>query len=366
MARWEQPGQLQSSLAGPRPTPFADSFLSARGGGPGTNPFRGVQQQLDFLSFNSPLADMNRARPLASPTPVTTTGQNNYASGPLAWDRATWEAPKAVAGAKGAFPFADTVLKYTPDDLKNDAEFAKIVATGALAESGWDPRKVQQGGGGRGLFQFDVNGGMGTGLSEAQLFDPDYQASKIVPLYADAYRKTAHLKGAQRAAATAVMAERPDDRQGQATRNYIAAYNSIAATAPAGTMTQDPNKAIAWGAGEVGKRYAGPVIGEADSMRWGNPGYDCSSFVSSAFKQVGVTLTPFTDTMIRQTQAVGPEGPQPGDLVFFSGYEDGQKAQYKHVAIYLGNNQVMDASYKRGVSTHSIDDLPGQRTFRRV
>lgn len=129
--------------------------------------------------------------------------------------------------------------------------------------------------------------------------------------------------------------------------------------------TQDPNKAIEWGLSQKGKRYAGPVIGESDAARWGNPGWDCSSFVSAAYKQLGTNLIPFTDAMFEQTQAVGKDGPQQGDLVFTSGYEDGQKAKYKHVGIYMDGGQVLDASYGRGVSMHSLSDLPGQVTFRR-
>src|SRR5689334_4119119 len=47
----------------------------------------------------------------------------------------------------------------------------------------------------------------------------------------------------------------------------------------------DAGLALGW------RRYAGPVINEADDKRWGNPGFDCSSFVASMYGRVlGIAL----------------------------------------------------------------------------
>lgn len=134
--------------------------------------------------------------------------------------------PKSSGGLS---PF-DDIFKKHAGDLANDPTFLRIVTAGAKAESNLDPSSVQKGGGGRGLFQFDVNGGMGQGLSQAQLNDPEFQASRIIPLYAAAYRNApANLKGADLAAWVAVQAERPDDRGGVASTRYRDAYNSLGA-----------------------------------------------------------------------------------------------------------------------------------------
>jgi hypothetical protein len=142
----------------------------------------------------------------------------------------------AVSGV-GSVPgwLSDLISSNAPPELANDPDFIRTVAAGAKAESGWDPNAVQKGGGGRGLFQFDL-GGMGKpyagneqvllGESGAQL-----QASQIVPLYAKAYASApAGLSGADKASWVAAQAERPagyTDPASAARRNYASAYGEI-------------------------------------------------------------------------------------------------------------------------------------------
>lgn len=140
------------------------------------------------------------------------------------------------------------IAQNAPPELAADPDFIRTVAAGAKAESGWDPNAVQKGGGGRGLFQFDL-GGMGApyaknesvllGESGAQL-----QASQIVPLYAKAYASApAGLSGAEKASWVAAQAERPyqyDNPQSTARRNYASAYGEIGGAGPAeGASTQE-------------------------------------------------------------------------------------------------------------------------------
>ena len=139
--------------------------------------------------------------------------------------------------AVGSVPgwLADLISSNAPPDLASDPDFIRTVAAGAKAESGWNVNSVQKGGGGRGLFQFDL-GGMGApyanneqvllGDSGAQL-----QASQIVPLYAKAYRSApGELSGAEKASWVAAQAERPagyDTPGSSARRNYASAYGDI-------------------------------------------------------------------------------------------------------------------------------------------
>lgn len=122
---------------------------------------------------------------------------------------------------------------------------------------------------------------------------------------------------------------------------------------PPKNATQDPAKAVfaavkGLAEKELGKRYAGPVINEPDEMRWGSPGWDCSSFVSGVYKQLGVTLTPYTDAAgsDAQTRLLKQEEARPGDIFFYRGAgTGGNPAQkYYHMGIYLGNGQGIDAS----------------------
>ena len=130
------------------------------------------------------------------------------------------------------------------------------MAAGARAESSDNPQAYQLGYdpddprthtkyGGRGLWQFDINpGAMGHGVPEEQLFDPAYQASRIVPEYAKEYAKVTRdidrgvrrpLSDAELAAEVYGASERPGGTYGgrwQSTKtpaygNYVRAYNEL-------------------------------------------------------------------------------------------------------------------------------------------
>jgi cell wall-associated NlpC family hydrolase len=86
--------------------------------------------------------------------------------------------------------------------------------------------------------------------------------------------------------------------------------------------------------------------------RWGGKtpsGFDCSGFVYYSFKKYGTTLPHSAAAMYQKGKKVSKSNLKPGDLVFFSTYKKGAS----HVAIYLGNNQVIH-SVSRGVK---IDNL---------
>lgn len=187
----------------------------------------------------------------------------------------------------GAFPHADMIKGYIPEDLRNDPELMKIIAAGSHAESGWDVNRIQHGGGGRGLFQFDVNGGMGTGLRNDQLLGEAgarYQASKIVPMYADWYRKRGQSglsDPAQVASWVAAQAERPFDyqnAQSQARQNYVASYNKVGQTpqqpAPAGSgAPYQVNRTSQFGLGlskQEADAFCGPAAALALTKFYGN------------------------------------------------------------------------------------------------
>jgi cell wall-associated NlpC family hydrolase len=159
----------------------------------------------------------------------------------------------------------------------------------------------------------------------------------------------------------ALPAAAPADQADRRAASATAAGDAGAAATPPPTASQDPNKALAYAKTQIGKRYAGPVIGEPDSMRWGNPGWDCSSFVSSVFAQVGVKLTPYTDAIARETPLVGHDlsVAQPGDIILYKYNDPSQpKATYPHVAIYLGDGQIIDAEYSGGGSAGGVQIRP--------
>ncbi|MBB6284901.1 C40 family peptidase [Geobacillus subterraneus] len=80
-------------------------------------------------------------------------------------------------------------------------------------------------------------------------------------------------------------------------------------------------------------------------------GFDCSGFVYYAHKKVGVTLPRSSKEMYKKGTYVHKSKLKPGDLVFFDTSK--RTKGVSHVAIYIGNNQVIHA-VSRGVK---IDNL---------
>src|SRR6202011_901255 len=81
--------------------------------------------------------------------------------------------------------------------------------------------------------------------------------------------------------------------------------------------------------------------------QWGGTGpdsWDCSGLMMVAWAQVGVTLPRTAAQQYQYTQAaaVPLAAIQPGDLVFWGG---SSATSIDHVAIYVGNGQVLDAPH---------------------
>lgn len=213
------------------PTPVAASPAPAPT--PDDSTFAGGNQA------SAPAPPLSPTRPVTAPlvAPVAPPAAPVTPTSPVTAPLVAPASTTAGSGKPSAIPdwLRTLIVNNAPDNLKNNEEFIATVAAGAKAESGWNPNSVQAGGGGRGLFQFDL-GGMGAGLSDQQLFDPQFQAARIIPLYAAAYAKApANLSGADKASWVAAQAERPldyEDPNSTARRNYAAEYSTITGGAP--------------------------------------------------------------------------------------------------------------------------------------
>lgn len=78
-----------------------------------------------------------------------------------------------------------------------------------------------------------------------------------------------------------------------------------------------------------------------------NKMFDCSSFVQKVFMESGITLP---RTSIQQSQIgtlVNVNTPRPGDLLFF---DINQTGQISHVAIYIDDNTLLQATTSLGVN----------------
>ena len=100
----------------------------------------------------------------------------------------------------------------------------------------------------------------------------------------------------------------------------------------------------AWGGGD----YSGPSQGIRDggtADRYGDYnkiGFDCSGLALYAWAQVGVYLPHYSGYQYSGQPKVSRDNLQPGDLVFFA-YNTSDPSTIHHVAIWIGNNQIIEA-----------------------
>lgn len=88
---------------------------------------------------------------------------------------------------------------------------------------------------------------------------------------------------------------------------------------------------------------------------WGgttaSPGFDCSGYTQSVFRQFGVKLSRTSEQQYLNGVSVSQSDLRPGDLVFFHTYSSGAS----HVGIYVGKNTMINSS-SGGVSYDDMTD----------
>ena len=98
-----------------------------------------------------------------------------------------------------------------------------------------------------------------------------------------------------------------------------------------------------WGGGKPN----GPSLGVdsgADTV-----GYDCSGFTQFAFAGVGVLIPKFSGDQYNTGRKIPPSQAKRGDLIFYG------PGGTQHVAIYLGNGQVLESASSYGqVGVHPL------------
>ncbi len=81
---------------------------------------------------------------------------------------------------------------------------------------------------------------------------------------------------------------------------------------------------------------------------WGgaspSQGFDCSGLIQYVYRQAGVNLPRTADLQFMTGRTVTPANLQPGDLVYFTTYEQGAS----HVGIYTGGGRFIHTSFAQG------------------
>ncbi|MCE3553532.1 C40 family peptidase [Pseudonocardia sp. RS11V-5] len=138
-----------------------------------------------------------------------------------------------------------------------------------------------------------------------------------------------------------------------ATAPVEAAVHTVAFTAPAqavGAATAGLSpaatraSALSTALAQIGKPYSYGAAGPS--------AFDCSGLTSFAFKNAGVSIPRTSSAQSTVGTPVSKANLQPGDLVFF--YQP-----VSHVAMYIGNGQVVHASTSgQPVKISPLDSMP--------
>lgn len=104
---------------------------------------------------------------------------------------------------------------------------------------------------------------------------------------------------------------------------------------PAVPPSDVAGRAVNYALGEIGKPYV-----------WGAEGphsYDCSGLMMRAYEAAGVTLPRTSRQQYWAGTQLAVREAQPGDLLFW-GYDTSDPDSIHHVAMYLGNGQMVEAA----------------------
>lgn len=128
-----------------------------------------------------------------------------------------------------------------------------------------------------------------------------------------------------------------------------AARKSAKKTNPVKIITTSSGSA----AGNKVSNFARSKIG--GKYIWGGNGpngYDCSGLTSAAYRSIGVSIPRTATEQSRRGRTVSYSNMRPGDLIFF-----GSPSNTYHVAMYVGNGQIVHASTpKTGIVITSVNN----------
>lgn len=119
-------------------------------------------------------------------------------------------------------------------------------------------------------------------------------------------------------------------------------------------MGEKMKKALANAKSKVGNRY---VYGGNNV----DHGIDCSAFAQWFYKQLGITLPRTSRAQATCGKAISASEMQPGDLIFY-----GNGGTVSHVAIYIGNGQIVHASNSKDGIKISNYNYRTPITIRRI
>ena len=123
--------------------------------------------------------------------------------------------------------------------------------------------------------------------------------------------------------------------------------STVAESTPVLSANPKADEIVAYAKQYVGCKYA---AGGTSPTK----GFDCSGFTQFVYKHFGINLNRASSAQINNGKAVDKSQIQPGDILIFRNRANNAIG---HVAIYIGNNQMVHAANtKTGVTIGSIND----------
>ena len=159
----------------------------------------------------------------------------------------------------------------------------------------------------------------------------------------EAQRQAAAAEAARQAAAAEAARQQAAAEAARRAREQQNSYTP--APAPAASYDDDDDDTPSRGGGGNSNAAAGAIAWAKSKLGaqyvWAGegPGYDCSGLVTMAYRSQGIYLTHWSQAQYSEGTRVPVSQAQPGDLIFWT-WDGGN---IDHVAIYLGNNQIIEA-----------------------
>ena len=290
----------------------------------------------DLETAQNELAELRPEHPLADDTPETATPAPAVPAAPAEEPSEATVEPSAAAAAEsttGAEPEAETetetetaapAQESVPASAQQDTQQAVVdAAINALAEA------------------------VGESQAEHATLENPYGndgASESIAATSGNQNANDLVSETDAEAGTNVADVLPEVKDSASVTEEIREDSS--AVAANGSRQQQIEAVIARAESQIGTPYVwgggdanGPTAGISDGRtpRTGQLGFDCSGLVLYAFAGVGISLPHYTGYQYQRGEKIPVAQAERGDLLFWG---DGGS---RHVAIYLGNGQMLEA-----------------------